>query len=61
MKLTWKQIIAIKNHTPLELKGKHTTLEETLGRFQPLNSNGIYLAGWTHEGDLVVTRFGEIQ
>lgn len=61
MKLTWKQIIAIINHTPPELKHKQDHLNETLGYFQPSGANWSYRAGWTYEGNLVVLRFGEIQ
>lgn len=61
MKLTRKQIIAIINPTPPELKHKQDHLDETLGYFQPSGANWSYRAGWTYEGNLVVLRFGEIQ
>ena len=60
MKLTKKQIDMIREHTPAELKGKSVTISNTLGYFQPFEANWSWIAGWTHDGQLVVTRFGEI-
>ncbi len=60
MKLTKKQIDIIRAHTPEELKGTQTTISQTLGYFQPYEANWSYLAGWTYDGVLVVTRFGEV-
>lgn len=60
MKLTKKQIDAIRAHTPEELKGKQVHLAETLGHFQKSGANWSYIAGWTYDGALVVARFGEV-
>lgn len=60
MKLTKKQINAIIKNTKKELKGYHASIAEDLGYFRPSSANYIYIAGWTYDGDLVVTRFGEI-
>ena len=60
MKLTKKQIDAIRAHTPEELKGKQVHFAETLGYFQKSGANWSYIAGWTYDGALVVTRFGEV-
>lgn len=60
MKLTKKQIDMIRQHTPENLKGKQVTISHTLGYFQPYEANWSYVAGWTYDGLLVVTRFGEI-
>lgn len=60
MKLTRKQIEAIRSHTPEELKGKQVRIAETLGTYQKSGTNWSYIVGWTAEGYLVVTRFGEV-
>lgn len=60
MKLTKKQIEIIRNNTPEELKGTQTTLDEELGTFQKAGANWSYHAGWTYDGQLVVTVYGEI-
>ena len=60
MKLTKKQIDIIRAHTPESLKGSQVTVSQTLGFFQPYEANWSYVAGWTHDGILVVTRFGEV-
>lgn len=60
MKLTKKQIDAIRAHTPEEMKGKQTHISESLGYYMPTNANWSYQAGWTFEGVLVVLRFGEV-
>ena len=60
MKLARKQIDLIRAHTPAELKGKHVSIAQMLGYFQPTEANWSYIAGWTHDGQLVVTRFGEV-
>lgn len=61
MKLTRKQIIEIMNHTPANLKHTHATIVDLLGYFTPSNANWSYRAGWTREGVLVVTCFGEVR
>ena len=61
MKLTRKQIVAIIQHTPADLKHTQATIAAPLGYFTPSNANWSYRAGWTREGVLVVTRFGEVQ
>ena len=60
MKLTKKQIEIIRENTKKELKGTQKSICRTLGYFQPTNANWSWVAGWTYEGDLVVTRFGEV-
>lgn len=60
MKLTREQINAIIAHTPEELKGKQIRIWEELGSFTKAGANWSYRAGWTFEGVLVVTRFGEV-
>ena len=60
MKLTKKQIEDIREMTKKELKGTQKSICKTLGYFQPLGANWSWVAGWTYEGDLVVTRFGEV-
>lgn len=60
MKLTKKQIEKIIDHTPTELKGKQVTLFETFGSYSRPGWNWGYRAGWTADGILVVTRFGEV-
>lgn len=65
MKLTRKQIEVIRENTPQELKGRQTTISQSLGYFQPSGANWSYCAGWARlEANkpmvLVVTRFGEI-
>ena len=60
MKLTKKQIETIRANTREELKGYHQALRQTLGYFTPYGANWSFCAGWTYEGDLVVTRFGEV-
>lgn len=58
--LTKKQIETIRRHTPEALKGTQVMICETLGYFQPAGANWSYRAGWTRDGILVVTRFGEV-
>lgn len=60
MNLTKKQIELIRENTPEELKGYHASIKTTLGYFQPAGANWCWVADWTYEGQLVVTRFGEI-
>lgn len=60
MKLTKKQIDMIREHTPKELKGTQVNISSTLGIFQPFEANWAWVAGWTYDGILVVTRFGEV-
>ena len=60
MKLTKKQIDAIRAHTPAELKGKQVSIYDSLGSYSKANTNWSYRAGWTREGVLVVTVFGEV-
>lgn len=60
MKLTRKQINEIAQHTPADMVGKQTSIYTVLGYFQKAGANWSYLAGWTYDGLLVVTRFGEI-
>ena len=60
MNLTKKQIEIIKEQTKKELKGKQKSICVTLGFFTPTNANWSYCAGWDFEGNLIVTRFGEV-
>ena len=60
-KLTKRQSRASGAHTPAGLKGQQVQLDESLGCYQPAAANWCYRAGWTRDGVLVVTRFGEIQ
>lgn len=60
MNLTKKQIEIIRKNTKPELKGTHQSLKETLGYFQKCGTNWSYIAGYTYDGDLVVTQFGEV-
>ena len=60
MKLTKKQIDLIRKNTPDALKGTQTTIRDFLGSFTPSGANWSYYAGWTRDGILVVTRFGEV-
>lgn len=59
-RLTKKQIDAICAHTPEALKGTQVHIWETLGNYMPAGANWSYCAGWTRDGVLVVTRFGEV-
>lgn len=60
MKLSKKQIDLIREHTPAELKGKQVSIWEELGYYSPASANWSYRAGWTRDGVLVLTRFGEV-
>lgn len=60
MKLTKKQIDTIKAHTPAFLRGTQPIIIETLGYFMPAGANWSYRAGYTDNGILCVTRFGEV-
>ena len=60
MKLTKKQIEIIREQTKKELKGTHQSICTTLGWYTPSQANWSYIVGWTYDGDLVVTRFGEV-
>lgn len=59
MKLTRKQIELIKANTKPELKGKAKTIDVLLGHYTKAGANWSYLAGWTKDGELVVTVFGD--
>lgn len=59
-KMTMTQMREIMEQTPKHLKGTQQKLERTLGYFTKAGANWSYLAGWTYDGDLVVTRFGEV-
>lgn len=61
MKLTRAQIELIREHTPKELKGQFLRIETTLGHFQKAGANWTYKAGWTADGQLIVTAFDEVQ
>lgn len=61
MNLTKKQIDAIIANTKKELKGKSASIAQTLGYYQKSGANWSYIAGWTYDGYLVVTIFGQIQ
>lgn len=60
MKLTKKQINLIVEQTRPELIGTHQHIHTWLGSYMPSNANWGYHAGWTKDGDLVVTVFGEV-
>lgn len=61
MNLTKKQIDIIIKKTKKSLKGKQFSIMTTLGYFMPYGANWSYHAGWTYDGDLVVTVFGQVQ
>lgn len=56
--MTKKEMQKIIDHTTLELIGEQRTIHEYLGKYVPGGANWAYWAGWTIEGELVVTRFG---
>lgn len=60
MRLTKKQIDIIILKTKKELKGKNISICNILGTYTKYGANWSYVAGWTYEGDLVATRFGEV-
>ena len=63
MKLTRAQIDLIRKHTPPALKGRtdrDVQINETLGIYTRPDWNWAYQAGWTRDGVLLVTRFGEV-
>ena len=60
MKLTKKQIDAIRAHTSESLKGTFPLIVETFGFYSRPDWNWGYKAGWTSDGVLVVTQFGEV-
>lgn len=61
MNLTLRQIKRIIEHTPEHLKGKFVSIHIELGSFVPSGCNWGYRAGWTADGELVVTVFGKVQ
>lgn len=61
MNLTKKQIDLIIEATKKSLKGKQISIYKTLGYFSPYGANWSYHAGWTYNGDLVVTVFGQVK
>ena len=60
MKLTKKQIDAIRRKTPASLKGKQDRIYTELGYYRPSNANWSYIAGWNRDGQLIVIRCGEV-
>ena len=61
MNLTKKQIDIIIQSTKPELKGQYATIHTVLGYFRRSGCNWCYRAGYTANGDLVVTVFGTVQ
>ena len=61
MRLTKKQIDLIIKNTKKELKHKQISIDELLGIYTKAGANWSYKAGFTIDGDLVVTVFGEVQ
>ena len=61
MKLTKKQIQIIIDQTPDELRGTFCDVYPVLGYFSHVETNWGYKAGYTRDGVLVVTVFGQIQ
>ena len=59
-RLTRKQINLIVAQIPEELRGTQAHITTAFGAYSPSNANWSYVAGWTNNGDLVVTRFGEV-
>lgn len=60
MKLTKKQMNAIITRTPAGLVGTFPVISETLGYYSRPDWNWGYRAGWTSDGVLCVTQFGEV-
>lgn len=60
MKLTYKQIKMIIENTRKDLKGTHQSIYQELGYYMPSGANWSYIAGWTYDGNLVVSQFGQI-
>ena len=60
-KLTRRQIQHIIKRTPQELRGTFPEIMEEFGQFQPEGANWSYRAGWTWDGVLVVTVFGQVK
>lgn len=58
--LTKKQLDIIREHTPEELRGQQARIVDRLGMYWKSGANWAYIAGWTADGVLVVTRFGEV-
>ena len=60
-RLSKRQIDAIIRRTPESLKGTFHGFEEILGYYSKADTNWAYIAGWTKDGDLVVTVFGQVR
>lgn len=58
--MTLKEIKKISAHTREELIGTFQTIDQELGYFMRSEANWSYRCGWTRDGDLVVTVFGEV-
>jgi len=61
MTLTKKQVDLIIAHTKPELKGTQVSLAQSLGYFMKSGANWSYHVGWTYDGDLVCTVYGEVK
>ena len=59
-RLTKHQIQQIIKRTPDELKGTYPHIREVFGIFTVKDANWSFIAGWTDDGKLVVTRYGEV-
>jgi len=59
--MTKQEINKIIEMTKPNLKGKQVTIYIALGYFQKSGANWYYCAGWTNDGDLVVTVHGQVQ
>ena len=59
-RLTRKQTNLIIENTPEQLIGTQAHIHSVLGAYSKSDANWSYVAGWTADGDLVVTRFGEV-
>jgi len=61
MTLTKKQVDLVIKNTKPELKGTQVTIAQSLGYYMKSQANWSYQVGWTYEGDLVCTVFGEVR
>lgn len=60
-RLSKRQIDAIIKRTPAHLKGTFPKIEETFGYYAKPETNWSYIAGWTKDGDLVVTVYVQVR
>lgn len=60
MNLTLKQLKIISQQMNKKLVGRQCKIFTTLGYYRPVYANWCYECGWDYNGNLIITRFGQV-